>query len=54
MRLPFRRHKPLIVRLLHTIAAAAGTARLALRRRTLHPRAMGAPRRRMRTALKRG
>jgi hypothetical protein len=34
MKLPFRRSKPLPVRLLHAAAAGAGTARLALRRRT--------------------
>jgi hypothetical protein len=53
MRLPFRRRKPLLVRVLHSSAAAAGSARLALRLRTLHPHAAGAPRRRMRTALRR-
>jgi hypothetical protein len=33
MKLPFQRRKSLPVRVLHAAAAAAGTARLALRRR---------------------
>jgi len=37
MRIPFRRSMPLYVRLLNALAAAAGTFRLALRQRTLHP-----------------
>ena len=37
MDMPFRRSKPLPVRILHAAAASAGTARLALRRRTLRP-----------------
>jgi len=37
MHMPFRHTKPLPVRLLHAAAAGTGTARLALRQRTLRP-----------------
>jgi hypothetical protein len=37
MKLPFHRSKPLPARLLHTAAAGAGVARLAIKHRTLHP-----------------
>jgi hypothetical protein len=50
--LPFRRSKPLPERLLHSAAAAAGTARLALKQRTLHANRDGGNR--MTRALRRG
>ena len=37
MHMPFRRSKPLPVRLLNAAAAGAGTARLALKQRTIRP-----------------
>jgi len=40
MKMPFRRSKPLPVRLLETAAAGAGVARLALRQRSLRPQVM--------------
>jgi hypothetical protein len=50
--LPFRRNKPLPERLLHSAAAAAGTARLALKQRTLHVQRDGGSR--VSRALRRG
>jgi hypothetical protein len=40
MNLPHRQSKPLPERLLQTAAAGAGTVRLAIRQRTLRPRAI--------------
>jgi hypothetical protein len=37
MHMPFRRSKPLPVRLLHAAAAGAGSLRMALSQRTLQP-----------------
>jgi hypothetical protein len=40
MKLPFHRSKPLPVRVLQTVAAGAGIARLAVKQRTLRPQVM--------------
>jgi hypothetical protein len=52
MHLPFRRSKPLPERMLNAAAAAAGTARLALKQRTLRIRRHGPGR--MARATRRG